>query len=137
MRRLGFFAASLMLSASPTLAHHSGAMFDRTKKVTLVGVVKDFQYTQPHSWIDVIADSPKTKKGEWAFEAGAPGQMKAAGITPSTLKAGDKITITGYPLRDGRNGAAFLEITFPNGEVHTTGRLIEATPPAPPPAAAQ
>lgn len=135
MRKLGLAVASLMLIAAPAVAHHSAAMFDRTKKVTLVGVVKDFQYTQPHSWIDVNVESPKARRGEWAFEAGAPSQMKAAGITPSSLKAGDKITITGYPLRDGRNGAAFLELTLPNGEVRTTARLVEAAPPNPPPAA--
>ncbi|MEO6341368.1 MAG: DUF6152 family protein [Caulobacteraceae bacterium] len=132
MRQAGLAALGLMLAAGPALAHHSAAMFDRTKKVTVTGVVKDFQYTQPHSWIDVNVPEPKGKTVEWSFEGGTPGQMKAVGLSPSTLKSGDKVTITGYPLRDGRPGAAFLEVTLPNGQTVTT-RPPTAPPPTPAP----
>ena len=116
LKRVSIVAAALLM-AGPAAAHHSGAMFDRTKKVTITGVVKTYHYTQPHSWIDVTVADPSGKVVEWSFEGGAPGQMKSVGLTPSVLKAGDKVSITGYPLRDGRSGGAFLEIVLPDGKV--------------------
>ena len=132
LKRISIAAAGLLALAGPALAHHSGAMFDRTKKVTVSGVVKTYAYTQPHSWIDVTVTDPSGKVVEWSFEGGAPGQMKSVGLTPSVLKAGDKVTVTGYPLRDGRSGGAFLEIVMPDGKVIGTNRQ-----PQPQPAAAQ
>jgi hypothetical protein len=125
MRRLVWTAAlaGIALAASPALAHHSGAMFDRTKKVTITGVVSNFEYVQPHSWIDVRTTTDG-KEVTWAFEGGAPGQMRSVGLTPQTLHAGDRISITGYPLRDGRTGGAFVELTLPNGKRVTTGRAV-------------
>jgi Family of unknown function (DUF6152) len=135
---------ALLLASGPLLAHHSAAMFDRTKKVTVHGTVMRFQYAQPHSWIDVMTIGPDGKGQLWAFEGGAPIQMKMVGLTPDVLKVGDKITITGHPLRDGRPAAAFLELTLPNGKVYNTkppGGLpgapgyVPSPPPSPPPAA--
>ena len=126
MRRLAWTTAlaGIALAASPAFAHHSGAMFDRTKKVTISGVVTNFEYVQPHSWIDVRTTGEDGKAVTWAFEGGAPGQMKSVGLTPQTLHVGDKITITGYPLRDGRTGGAFVELTLPDGKLVTTGRTV-------------
>jgi hypothetical protein len=95
-------------------------MFDRTKKITVHGTVVKFQYVQPHSWIDVMTMDTGGKEQLWAFEGGAPIQMKMVGLTPDVLKVGDKITITGHPLRDGRSAAAFIELTLPNGKVYNT-----------------
>jgi hypothetical protein len=113
-------AVAAALTGAAAAAHHSGAMFDRTRKVTVTGTVIQFQYVQPHSWIDVKTTGPDGKDKTWAFEAGAPIQMKMVGLTPDVLKVGDKITITGHPLRDGRSAAAFIELTLPNGKVYNT-----------------
>jgi hypothetical protein len=123
-RTIGLLAgtAALLAGAGGAAAHHSGAMYDRSKTVTVSGTVKDFLYVQPHSWIDLTTLGPDGKEVQWSFEGGTPGQMKMVGIAPSTLQAGDKVKITGYPLRDGRSGGAFLEITLPNGKVINTGR---------------
>ena len=119
-RRVSILSMALLLASGPLLAHHSGAMFDRTKKITVHGTVVKFQYVQPHSWIDVMTVEPNGKSQLWAFEGGAPMQMKMVGLTPDVLKVGDKITITGHPLRDGRSAAAFIELTLPNGKVYNT-----------------
>ena len=119
-RRIPLLSAVLLLASGPLLAHHSGAMFDRSKKVTITGTVVQFQYVQPHSWIDVRTVDADGKEVIWAFEAGAPPQMRMVGLTTDVLKAGDKITITGHPLRDGRTAAAFIELTMPNGKVYNT-----------------
>ena len=120
MRRILLLGAAMLLSSGPLMAHHSGAMFDRTKKVTVTGTVVMFQYVQPHSWIDVKVKNPDGTETQWSFEAGAPPQMKMVGLTPEVLHAGDKITITGHPLRDGRPAAAFIELKAPDGKVYNT-----------------
>jgi Family of unknown function (DUF6152) len=102
--------------AFPAIAHHSGAMFDRSKTVTLEGVVKEYQYAAPHTWIQVVIQqdgAPVT----WAVEGGAPMRMKAANLGPDVIKAGDKVTIRAHPLRDGRRGGSFIDIKLPNGQV--------------------
>ena len=135
MRRVCLLCAAMILAAGPLLAHHSGAMFDRTRKVTFTGTVVMFQYVQPHSWIDVKVTNADGTETQWSFEAGAPQQMKMVGLTPDVLHAGDKITITGHPLRDGRPAAAFIELKFPNGKVYNTKPAAPLRPPegSPPP----
>ena len=119
-RQVSMLSIALLLMSTPLLAHHSAAMFDRTKKITVHGTVMRFQYAQPHSWIDVMTTDADGKEQLWAFEGGAPIQMKMVGLTPDVLKVGDKITITGHPLRDGRPAAAFIELTLPSGKVYNT-----------------
>ena len=131
-RRVSISGIALLLASGPLLAHHSGAMFDRQKKVTITGTVVRFQYVQPHSWIDVKTVDADGKEHIWAFEGGAPPQMKMVGLTPDVLKAGDKITITGHPLRDGRTAAAFIELTLPNGKVYNTKPAAVFRPDGPP-----
>jgi hypothetical protein len=135
-RRVVLGLAAALAVGGPALAHHSAAMFDRTKKVTVTGVVKDFQYVQPHSWIDLMVPDASGQPVEWSFEAGAPMQMKMVGLTPSVIRVGDKVTVTGYPLRDGRPGASFIQIVLPSGRVVGTGRPPDPTaPPTPSPPA--
>lgn len=106
--------AALALS-TPALAHHSGAMFDDTKEVKLEGTVKEFQYTNPHSWllVDVVAEDGKVVT--WGFEAEGPSTLMRAGIRKSDLPPGAKITITGHPLRDGRPAAAWIDAVKEDG----------------------
>lgn len=138
MRGLAILSAAVMMASAPLLAHHSAAMFDRSRKVTVKGTVVRFQYVQPHSWIDVMVVDESGKETLWAFEGGAPMQMKMVGLTPDVLKVGDKITITGYPLRDGRTAASFVEAVLPNGKTYNTKPAGNpGGPVAPAPGAAQ
>jgi hypothetical protein len=90
-------------------AHHSGAMFDYTKVVELKGVVKEFQYTNPHSWLLVDVTNADGSVTTWGFEAEGPSTLMRAGIRKSTLPAGTPITIRGNPMKDGRSGAAWID----------------------------
>lgn len=102
------FAAAIVLAASvPAIAHHSGAMFDDKKEITLTGVVKDFQYTNPHSWLLVDVKAADGKVTTWGFEAEGPSTMVRAGIKRSDFQAGTPVTITGHPMKDGRPAAAW------------------------------
>lgn len=104
-------AAALSLATLPAYAHHSYAMFDSTKTVPLSGTVKEFQFTNPHSWIQVMAPGAGGAAVEWSVQMGAPFELIRAGWGPETLKPGDKIVIQVHPARDGTPGASFLSAT--------------------------
>src|SRR5688572_7616478 len=106
-----FVVAALGAVALEAAAHHSGAMFDDTKEVTLTGVVKEFQYTNPHSWLLVDVKGADGKVTTWGFEAEGPSTMVRAGIRRSDFQAGTQVTITGHPMKDGRPAAAWMKAT--------------------------
>ena len=110
MRKLLFIALGCVLSlvSLSSMAHHSGSMFEEKKTITLTGVIKEFQYTNPHSWliIDVTGDDGKVTS--WGFEAEGPSTLLRAGIKKSDFKPGTKITMTGRPMRDGRPAAYWV-----------------------------
>ena len=97
--------------AVPVLAHHSGAMFDDKKEVTLSGVVKEFQYTNPHSWLLIDVKEKDGKVTTWGFEAEGPSTLLRAGIRRSDFAPGTPVTITGHPMKDGRPAAAWVKAT--------------------------
>ncbi len=72
----GLLACTLMW---PAMAHHSGAMFDDKLSVTLAGTVRQFQWTNPHCWIQVLVDE-KSGPAEWSVEMGSPSQLFRGGI---------------------------------------------------------
>jgi hypothetical protein len=105
---VAWLATGIVACASISLAaHHSGAMFEEKKTVTLEGVVKEFQYTNPHSWLLVNVTGKDGKVTTWGFEAEGPSTLQRAGIRPSDLPAGTRITITGRPMKDGKPAATW------------------------------
>ena len=111
--------AILMVAvAAPALAHHSFAMFDQAKIVTVKGTVKELEWVNPHSWLRVmIADQASGKELQWAFEMSSPGTMTRLGMTPETVKPGDTVTVTYHPLKDGSRGGQFMQALLPNGQM--------------------
>lgn len=109
--------AAIALNAAPVGAHHSALMFDESKVITLQGTVKEFQYTQPHSWIQVLVEDPSGKSVEWSVETQSPSVLMGAGIRKSSLPPGEKITIKIHPLKDGRPGGLFVSAVRANGTV--------------------
>ena len=99
------------LVALPVWAHHSGAMFDDKKEVTLTGTVKEFQYTNPHSWLLVDVKGADGKTTTWGFEAEGPSTLLRAGIRARDFMPGTMVTITGHPMRDGRPAATWVKAT--------------------------
>jgi hypothetical protein len=108
-------AATLSLTALPAYAHHSYAMFDATKTVALNGTVKQFQFTNPHSWIQVMVPGEGGAIAEWSIQMGAPFELIRAGWSPEVLKPGDKIIIQIHPAKDGVTAGSFLSATDGNG----------------------
>ena len=106
-------------TAAPALAHHSFAMFDQSKRISVSGTVKDFQYTNPHSWVIVMATGADGKQTEWGFESEGPSTLLRAGIKHSSINPGDKVTATAFPMRDGRPAGSLISITKADGSVLT------------------
>ena len=111
-----FALTAVAIPGIPVEAHHSGAMFDDKKEVTLTGVVKAFQYTNPHSWLLVDVKGPDGKVTTWGFEAEGPSTLTRAGIRPSDFKAGTKVTMTGHPMKDGRPAATWIKAVRGDGK---------------------
>ncbi|WP_207481998.1 DUF6152 family protein [Arenibaculum pallidiluteum] len=110
----GLGVAVLGLSA-PALGHHSGAMFDDQKEVTIEGVVKEFQYTNPHSWLLVDVAGPDGKVTTWGFEAEGPSTLLRAGIRKADLPPGAKVKVTAHPMKDGRPAGSWLRLVKDDG----------------------
>ena len=91
-------AAATMTIVATAAAHHSMAMFEEKKTVTVEGTVKEFQYTNPHSWLLVDVKNKDGSVTTWGFEAEGPTTLMRAGIRPSEFPVGTKITITGRPI---------------------------------------
>ena len=112
-------ALSVAAVAGPALAHHSAAMFDRQKVVTLQGTVKEFQYTNPHSWLQVLVMGADGKTTEWGFEAEGPSTLMRVGIKAKTFMPGDKVTVMANPMKDGRAAGALISATKADGTVYS------------------
>jgi hypothetical protein len=106
----------LTMTVAPALAHHSAAMFEPTKTITVEGVVKEWQLTNPHSWLLVEVTGKDGKPVVWGFEAEGPSTLLRAGIKPSDLKVGTKLTITGRPMKDGQKAAIWVSATRADGK---------------------
>lgn len=108
-------AAAVALSATSAFAHHSFAMFDAEKTKVLEGTVKEFQWTNPHSWILIMVNNAQGQAEQWAIEMGGPAGLARQGWVPKTLTPGMKIKTVIHPLRDGNNGGQFMAVTLPDG----------------------
>ena len=110
----GLIATTLLLAASAS-AHHSFAMFDNDKVVTVTGTVREFQWTNPHSWVFlVVKDGQNTV--EWNIETGSPNILRRTGWSRSSLNPGDKVSIIVHPAKSGTNSGALVQVVLANGE---------------------
>ena len=109
--------ALLVLStlSAQGVAHHSFGMFDADKNVTLSGTVREFQFTNPHCWIQLLVHDAAGSVVEWSIEMSAPSHLVTVGWTKNTVKPGDKITVVIHPLKDGTSGGSFVSATDANG----------------------
>ena len=115
-RVVGGLAAGAMMIAAPALAHHSFAMFNRDKEVTVEGTVHDFQWTNPHAWIDVDVPDGKGGADKWGVELNSPNNLVRQGWRSDLVKAGDKITVVIHPMRDGSRAGVFVSAIAPDGK---------------------
>ena len=121
-------AGAILLGGASASAHHSFAMFDQNKQVSIAGTVKTFQWTNPHAFIELEAPDGKV----WSVELNSPNNLVRQGWKRTALKPGDKVTVVLNPLRDGKTGGLFDAVTLPNGQVlgnpKPTGPINVPTP---------
>jgi len=121
------FTTAILLASSSAQAHHSAVMFEPKKEVTFEGVVKEFQFTNPHSWLLVDVANKDGSVTTWGFEAEGPTALLRNGVRPADFRPGTKLTITGRPMKDGRPGALWLKAVRADGvEFHPGGRPAPA-----------
>jgi hypothetical protein len=114
---LSLAAALAAASAAPALAHHSFAMFQNDKSVSLKGTVEEFEWTNPHAWLHMVVMGDGGKAEKWAFEMASPNQLVSKGWKPDSVKVGDQITIVMHPMKDGSHGGSYVSVTLANGTV--------------------
>lgn len=102
--------------AGPAMAHHAFAMFDTNREVTLDGTVKEFQWTNPHTWVQLLVKDSAGKEVEWSIEGSSPNNLARFGWTRNSLKSGDRVQAVVHPLKDGSIGGSLVKITV-NGQV--------------------
>jgi hypothetical protein len=131
-------ALALIIDAAPhaAVAHHSTAMFEPDKRVTLSGTVTDFQWTNPHAWIQVTVPGADGQAADWSFECGSPNTLSRQGWKPSTLRPGDAVTIVANPMKDGTNAGLMYTVTLADGRVLGPGAQAAAPSSAPVPGSA-
>ena len=115
-------AVALALAGGSAQAHHSFAMFDMTKEVTVTGTVKEFQWTNPHAYIQVVSKDAQGRDVEWSMEMGAPMYLYARGWRPRSLRAGMEVKVTLNPLRSGKPGGVVRDVTTADGRTIGTNR---------------
>ena len=117
LRGSGLAIVALAL-VTPVSAHHSTAMFDWGKEVRIPSAtVERFDWTNPHVFLYVTVPAKAGGTERWAFEGMSPNHLGRAGWTRKSLKTGDRIALSYYPLKDGRKGGFDVTVTLPSGEV--------------------
>jgi hypothetical protein len=106
--------AALCVSV-PAFGHHSFAMFDRDRIVRIAGVVKEYEWTNPHVWLHILAPDKDGKSVQWSFEMQSIAQDSRAGWRADTVKPGDKVTVEYHPLKDGSRGGQLTAGVLANG----------------------
>ena len=112
-------AALVAAAAVPAAlsAHHSYAMFDHAKEITLKGTVKEWQWTSPHTWLYLLVPTGKGEPMKYSIEGGNPGLLRRQGFSKGSMSPGDKVTVYMSPLKSGDNGGAINAVLLPNGKL--------------------
>ena len=110
-------AVAVAAFTASALAHHSFAMFDQQQTVTLQGTVKEFEWVNPHSWLRVMVNDEKTgAPALWALELSSPSRLVTMGMRADSVKAGDAVSVTFHPMKNGSRGGQFIQAVLPDGK---------------------
>src|SRR3984885_5864471 len=115
--QLACLSALLGLLGCAAPAALASAKFDRNKETTIVGTVEDFQWTNPHSWIELDVPNENGSVDKWSIELNSPNNLARQGWHSNSVKPGDKISVIIWRLRSGDKGGLFISLTLPNGQV--------------------
>ena len=105
----------LVLSTAPVSAHHSSAMFDKDRIVEVAATVREFQWTNPHIWIQILIENDDGELEEWSIEGGGTNTLFRRGWRPTSFNAGDEIVIRFNPMKDGSAAGGFIAAKLADG----------------------
>jgi hypothetical protein len=114
---LSAVSGAALFLATPAFPHHSNVAFEVTKVVTITGVVKEFQWRNPHTWVLLTVDDGNGHKADWSVEGRAPGVLLRAGWTKNSLRPGEKITVDMSPAKDGSTTGLIARVTKADGTI--------------------
>ena len=119
MKKVALLALAIgLVCVRHAYAHHSFAMFDGSKIVTIDGTVKSWEWKSPHAWLTVdVVDAKTHNVDEWGLEGYAIGTLRGMGYARDSLKAGDKVSVTLNPRKNGAIGGFFLSVKIGDGRV--------------------
>ena len=117
LKLVSLTATAFAALAAPAIAHHSFAMFDAEKTVTLEGTVKEFEWVNPHSWLRIMVNDEKTgQPALWALELSSPSRLVTMGLRANSMKPGDAVSVTIHPMKDGARGGQFIQAVLADGK---------------------
>jgi hypothetical protein len=116
---------AVFLYAGPAQSHHSNVEYEVTKVITVTGVVKEFQWVNPHTWLHLTVDDGKGGKVEWLAEGRAPGILLRAGWTKNSLKFGETVTVDMSPAKNGTPKAIIARVTKADGTILSNQPVFE------------
>jgi len=116
MNRSLVFSLCLLIAPTATLAHHSSAMFDKQQIRDETVTIREFQWANPHVWIQITLENDQGEKEEWSIEGLGPNGLFRKGWRPNSFKPGDVVEIRFNPMRDGSNAGGFIGAKFADGK---------------------
>ena len=122
---ISVLSAAVLLCAGTAQSHHSNVAYEVNKVITVTGVVKEFQWVNPHTWLHLMVDDGKGGKVEWAAEGRAPGILLRAGWTRSSLKGGETVTVDMSPAKDGTRTAIIARVTKADGTILSNQPVLQ------------
>jgi hypothetical protein len=111
----GVASLLMLLSARPALAHHSFAVFDHTRTLTVKGAVTKFQWTNPHGFLELDVPEADGTVKHFTIELTSINMLSRVGWRSNMIKAGDQVKVTVAPLLSGQPGGLGLDVTLPDG----------------------
>ena len=116
LRETALAGVVVCLFSAPSIAHHSFAMFDVDTTLERQATVVEFQWTNPHAWLEVMITDDQGQSTQWSLEMSSPGSLANDGWRPRTVIAGDEVTVSFHPKKDGTPSGQFQSLVAPNGE---------------------
>jgi hypothetical protein len=123
MRLVALSVVFALLCAGPVFSHHGSSEYQMDQVQTLTGLVKEWKWSYPHTWLTLVVDDKNGAKVEWALEGGAPGALMRAGWERTKLKPGEKVTVHMSPAKDGSHVGRIAHITKEDGTILSNGGL--------------